>query len=166
MRFLTRNNVKSTIAEAISTSDTVITINVAQPPFRNPPEPFPNDSAVASEDKEERVRLTLAYRADGDNRIEIIDVLSIDEDPSDSTKLVLNVERAVQEVADDDPAPRNYAFPENSLIYLSNTADAIKDKVNRDETLLKVEEDVGTGFFRVKTLSPNNEEIIVYSYQE
>lgn len=160
MRFLTRNNVRSTLAEPVNNSATEIFINVAQAPFRNPPEPFPNDSAVAPEDKEERVRLTIASFADNDNRIEIVEVLELVPDPSNpATRLRLTVQRAVVEEADGG-LPQPYEFPEGATIYLSNTADAINTKLS------KFSEDAGSGFVRVKTLSPNNEEIIIYSYED
>ena len=160
MRFLTRNNVRSTLAEPIGNSDTEIFINVAQAPFRNPPEPYPNDSNVVPEDKEERVRLTIAFFGNNDNRIEIVEVLEMVPDPANSvTRLRLTVQRAIVEEADGG-SPQPYEFPEGATIYLSNTADAINAKLS------KFADGAGSGVVRVKTLSPEKDEIILYTYQE
>lgn len=156
MKFLVRNNVRTTVSRAISDSDTEIYINKATPPFRDPPQPDPDHI----------LRLTIVYAGDSNPTIELVDVVSMESESG--TELKLTVERSKE-----DPLENSFEFPIGSVIYLANTAEAIRGKANTDETVLikKVRVD-STGvenpngeYERLVSTDTMGREIILFTYE-
>lgn len=155
MKFLVRNNVRTTVSRPISPSDTVIFINKATTPFRDPPDP----------QADHILRLTLMYVDNSSTKIELVDVT---EKVSESaTEWRLTVERSKE-----DPFEQSFEFPIGSVAYLANTAEAIRDKASISEVVLikKVRVnadgnvDPNGDFERVVTVDTAGKEIVLMSY--
>lgn len=163
MNFLVRNNVKTTVSRPIATSDTVIFINKASSPFRNPPQPQPDHI----------LRLTLSFSDNSSVLLELVDVLEMEDI---GTEWRLTVERAVTEDEDLDqfslPSVAR-SFPVGSLVYLANTASGINSRARKNEVVLvkKVRvnedgiEDLNGEFVRVASIDSGQKEIVLFTYE-
>lgn len=117
MKFLVRNNVKSTLSRAVLPSHDTIYISKATSPFRNPPTP----------DSEHILRLTIKNAGDTTTKIEIVEVSAITE--ATAVEWRLDVERGKE-------GTTPFSFDIGDIIYLANTEESIQNKANISDVLI------------------------------
>lgn len=154
-KFLTRNNVKTTLADNITPTTTVFRIYNATPPFRNPPSP-----SVSS-----KVRLTIVDSANP-SKIEIIEAENISLDGPD---------HRIVTVTESDPSLGRgleqtgaNSFSEGSIVFLSNTSEMIEAKLDRDDSIIVSREVItinGEDFMKVSTEEANTGKIVLFTYK-
>lgn len=155
VKYLTRNNVKTTLVNDITPTDTQFRLFNASPPFRNPPSPSVNM----------RVRLTLIDAATP-TKIEIIECDQITVDGTDF--------RLVR-VTDNDPAQGRglegttaQSFSAGSIVYLANTSEMIDAKADIVDVIIVDRKEVTVGgdtFLEVTAEEGSSGEILFYSYK-
>jgi len=155
VRFLTRNNVKTTLVDPITPTDTQFRLFNASSPFRNPPSPTVNT----------RVRLTIVDSATP-SKIEIIECDQITIDGSDYRLL---------RVTDNDPAQgrglegtTGQSFSAGAIVYLANTSGMIDAKANVVDVIIVDREVVtigGDSYLQVTAEEGSSGEILFYSYK-
>lgn len=155
VKYLTRNNVRTTLADNITPTDTQFRIFNASPPYRNPPSPSFNH----------RVRLTL-IDSSTPTKIEIIECDQITIDGTDFRLL---------RVTDDDPAQGRglegtgaQSFSSGAIVYLANTSDMIDAKADIVDVIIVDRTEVTIGgdtFLQVTAEEGSSGEILFYSYK-
>lgn len=111
-RFLTRNNVRVRLAQAVNTNNDTMILEAATAPFRNPPAPT---------DPHDRVHLTIVDDNDPITKLEIVNVREMTTLPNGERQI--KVDRAQEGTV-------ATAFSSGAIVYLSNTAAAIDAKMS------------------------------------
>jgi hypothetical protein len=154
-KFLTRNNVKTTLAEDITPTTTQFRIFKATPPFKTPPSPSPPY----------KVRLTIVD-SENPTKIEIVEAETVMIDGPDHRLITVtnndpNDGRGLEQTTAE-------SFSAGAIIYMANTADMIDAKADREDVVIVKREVVsinGTDYLEVKTQTPPNEWILFFRYK-
>lgn len=154
-KLLTRNNVKTVLADNITPTTTQFRIFNATPPFRSPPSP-----SVST-----RVRLTIVDSAQP-TKIEIIEVDTIIIDGPDH-RLVT--------ITESDPAQGRgleqttaSSFSAGATVYMANTAAMIDAKADREDVIIVSREVVTSGgedYMKVTTEEGTSGKVLFFTYK-
>lgn len=154
-QFLTRNNVKTTLADNITATTTQFRIFNAASPFRNPPAPSSS----------KKVRLSIVD-SENPSKIEIIEADTIIPDGSDYRLIT---------VKNNDPNDGRglenstaNSFSAGAIVYMSNTAEMIDAKADREDVIIVSREVItqnGVDYMKVKTSEGNSGDIILFTYE-